>query len=196
LAVTPDGRGIADLSAGQAAQLLAAIAERGDREAFAVLFRHFAPRIKAFMMRAGMVPAAAEEVAQETMLAVWQKASYFDGSRAGASTWIFTIARNLRIDRFRRENPSMEAAEGVDPSREPDAVPTGEAIALVAERERRVREALSLLSEEQARIVRLAYFGDKPHSMIAAELGIPLGTVKSRIRLAMSRLRVALEDLT
>ena len=194
--MTPDGRSISELSAGQAGQLVVAIAESRDRDAFAVLFRHFAPRIKTFMMRAGMAPAAAEELAQETMLAVWQKASYFDGSRAGAATWIFTIARNLRIDRFRRQNLSVAPGGFADPSREPEAVPTGEAIALVAERERRVREALALLSEEQAHIVRLAYFGEKPHSMIAAELGIPLGTVKSRIRLAMGRLRVALEDLT
>lgn len=160
-----------------------------------MLFRHFAPRIKTFMMRAGMAATASEELAQETMLAVWQKASYFDGSRAGASTWIFTIARNLRIDRFRREN-HPDLATMIDPSREPDAMPTGETIVLGVERERRVRDALSVLSEEQARIVRLAFFAEKPHSLIASELGIPLGTVKSRIRLALNRLRAALEDLT
>ena len=161
-----------------------------------MLFRQFAPRIKTFMIRAGMTPAAAEELAQETMLAVWQKASYFDGSRAGASTWIFTIARNLRIDRFRREGQYLDLAGRIDPSREPDAMPTGESIVLGVEREQRVRDALSALSEEQAMIVRLAFFGEKPHSLIATELGIPLGTVKSRIRLALNRLRAALEDLT
>lgn len=184
------------LSAEEMNGLLADVAGRRDRDAFAALFRHFAPRIKALMIRSGMTPMAAEELAQETMLAVWQKASYFDGSRAGASTWIFTIARNLRIDRFRRDRLSQGFAETVDPSGEPDAPPTGEAITLGLERERRVRSALATLSTEQARIVKLAFFAEKPHSQIASELGIPLGTVKSRIRLAMNRLRSALEDLT
>src|SRR6202012_3235543 len=84
-------------------RLIAIVASRGDRDAFAALFRHFAPRVKALMMRSGIAASAAEELAQETMLAVWRKASYFDPARAGAATWIFTIARNLRIDRLRRE---------------------------------------------------------------------------------------------
>ncbi|QRG09872.1 sigma-70 family RNA polymerase sigma factor [Xanthobacter dioxanivorans] len=173
--------------------LIRAIAERGDRDAFARLFRHFAPRLKAFLMRGGLPANAAEELAQETMLAVWRKASYFDPARAAASTWIFTIARNLSIDLKRRERHGQTSRaemleEGVDEA-------SGETILMGAEREARVRAALARLSEDQATIVRLSFFQDKPHSQIAQELGIPLGTAKSRVRLALARLRTLLEDL-
>ncbi|MEP9351989.1 sigma-70 family RNA polymerase sigma factor [Xanthobacter sp. KR7-65] len=177
-----------DLSA-----LIVAIAQRSDREAFALLFRHFAPRVKSFLVRSGIATNAAEELAQETLLTVWRKASYFDPTRAAASTWIFTIARNLSIDLKRRERygdttPSNGREEDVDEM-------SGETVLMMAERETRVRAALAKLSEEQATIVRLSFFQEKPHAQIAQELGIPLGTAKSRVRLALSRLRALLEDL-
>lgn len=178
----------ADMSA-----LVVAIARTGDREAFALLFRHFAPRVKAFLMRSGLAANTAEELAQETLLTVWRKASYFDPTRAAASTWIFTIARNLSIDMKRRErNMGTVDLDAVD--EEADET-SGETILMSAEREARVRAALAKLSEEQATIVRLSFFQEKPHSQIAQELGIPLGTAKSRVRLALSRLRTLLEDL-
>ncbi len=169
------------------------IAARGDREAFAALFKHFAPRLKTFLMRSGLTPTAAEEVAQETMLSVWRKASYFDPSKAGAATWIFTIARNLKIDAQRRDRPVAQLPSDADET--PDDAPNGEALVLTAEREERVRAALTALSAEQAHIVRLSFFQDKPHAQIAEELGIPLGTAKSRVRLALGRLRTLLDDL-
>ncbi|MFG1279614.1 sigma-70 family RNA polymerase sigma factor [Xanthobacter autotrophicus] len=173
--------------------LVVAIARSGDREAFALLFRHFAPRVKAFLMRSGLAANTAEELAQETLLTVWRKASYFDPTRAAASTWIFTIARNLSIDMKRRErNMGTVDLDAVD--EEADET-SGETILMSAEREARVRAALAKLSEEQATIVRLSFFQEKPHSQIAQELGIPLGTAKSRVRLALSRLRTLLEDL-
>ncbi|MDI4658852.1 sigma-70 family RNA polymerase sigma factor [Xanthobacter autotrophicus] len=173
--------------------LVVAIARTADREAFALLFRHFAPRVKAFLMRSGLAANAAEELAQETLLTVWRKASYFDPARAAASTWIFTIARNLSIDLKRRErHMGTVDLDAVD--EEADET-SGETILMSAEREARVRAALSKLSEEQATIVRLSFFQEKPHSQIAQELGIPLGTAKSRVRLALSRLRTLLEDL-
>lgn len=187
-ATAPDPRPGADMSA-----LIVAIAERGDREAFARLFRHFAPRVKAFLMRGGLSPNAAEELAQETLLAVWRKAAYFDPARAAASTWIFTIARNLSIDLKRRER-YIDTASSAILEEEADET-SGETVLMTAEREARVRAALSKLSEEQAAIVRLSFFQDKPHAQIAQELGIPLGTAKSRVRLALSRLRTLLEDL-
>ena len=187
-AAVPDPRPGADMNA-----LILAIAERGDREAFARLFRHFAPRVKAFLMRGGLSPNAAEELAQETLLAVWRKASYFDPARAAASTWIFTIARNLSIDLKRRER-YIDTTSSATLEEEADET-SGETILMTAEREARVRAALSKLSEEQAAIVRLSFFQDKPHAQIAQELGIPLGTAKSRVRLALSRLRALLEDL-
>lgn len=199
-------RGLAVMSAGasgsagastetgaEMSALIVAIAERADRDAFARLFRHFAPRVKAFLVRGGLSPNAAEELAQETLLTVWRKATYFDPTRAAASTWIFTIARNLSIDLKRRER-YVDTASSATMEEEADET-SGETVLMTAEREARVRAALSKLSEEQAAIVRLSFFQDKPHSQIAQELGIPLGTAKSRVRLALSRLRSLLEDL-
>lgn len=174
--------------------LIRAIADRQDRSAFARLFVHFGPRLKTFVMRRGLGATAAEEIVQETMLSLWRKASYFDASRAGVATWIFTIARNLTIDYQRRDRSG--AAIDEDPSEAADAPVTGEAIVLAVEREERVRAALAALSPEQLAVVRLSFFSEKPHVEIAEELGIPLGTVKSRMRLAMQRLRPLLDDLT
>jgi RNA polymerase sigma-70 factor (ECF subfamily) len=182
------------LSPEGARHLLVAVARSRDREAYAALFAFYAPRLKAFMMRSGMAASAAEDVAQETMLLVWKKASYFDPARAGVSTWIFTIGRNVRIDRLRRESRPAAAAAAFDPSDQPDSPVSGEAAVMTAEREERVRSAIAMLSPEQADILRLSFFGDKPQSDIASELGIPLGTVKSRVRLALGRLRLILDD--
>jgi len=178
----------------RAATLIAAIATRGDREAFATLFAFYAPRIKALLMRQGAPADVAEELAQETMLAVWRKAASFDPARASAGTWMFAIARNLRIDRMRRERavPAQalyDVLQGEAPKAPGDAVEG-------AERDDRVRAALQELSSEQMSVVRLSYYESKPHADIAQALGIPLGTVKSRLRLAMARLRERLEDLS
>ncbi|BCG96742.1 RNA polymerase sigma factor [Mesorhizobium sp. 131-2-1] len=183
------------LSAEEARRLLAAVAQGRDRAAFATLFGFYAPRLKAFMMRSGMAASTAEDIAQETMLLVWKKASYFDPARAGVSTWIFTIGRNVRIDRLRRESRPAAVASAFDPSDEPESPVSGEAAVMAAEREERVRSAVALLSPEQADILRLSFFADKPQSEIASQLRIPLGTVKSRVRLALSRLRQILDDL-
>jgi RNA polymerase sigma-70 factor (ECF subfamily) len=173
-----------------ASGLILAIAERGDRAAFAALFNAFAPKVKSYLLRLGAPAAAAEELAQETLLAVWRKAAQFDPLRAGASTWIFTIARNLRIDALRRERPLP--AHELD---EPDIEPPAEPQVLAAERDRRVRAALAARSREQAQVVELSFFSEEPHTAIAERLGLPLGTVKSRLRLAMTRLRALLEDM-
>jgi len=174
------------------AALIQAIAHYRDRAAFAALFRIFAPRIKAWMIRGDASDTAAEELAQETMLAVWQKAVLFDPGRAGVSTWIFTIARNQRIDALRREHhPGLLLP---DPDDLAGPVPPDRVVA-VAEREARIRAALADLPAEQAEVIRKAFFEDKVHAEIEHELRIPLGTVKSRLRLAMNRLRTALGDL-
>jgi RNA polymerase sigma-70 factor (ECF subfamily) len=174
--------------------LIQAIARRQDRAAFAELFAYFAPRVKAWMLRGGVNPTAAEELAQETMLAVWRKARLFDPSRAGASTWIFTIARNLRIDAVRRERHPSDLMP--DPSEEPETPIQADRALAMSQQETRIRLALSLLPPEQADVIRKAFFEDKVHSEIEKELGIPLGTVKSRLRLAMTRLRAVLGDLS
>lgn len=175
------------------ARLIGQVATERDRQAYARLYSYFAPRLNAFLRRSGLPPNTAEEIAQEVMLSVWRKASYFDPARAGAATWIFTIARNLRIDHLRR---LRTASAGEEEPVEIETAPSGETLLLTAEREARVREALKTLSDEQATVLRLSFFSEKAHSEIARELGLPLGTVKSRVRLALGRLRVLLEGHT
>ncbi len=174
-----------------------AVASRADKRAFAALFKYFAPRIKSFLMRSGSNEALAEELAQETMVTVWRKASTFKAGHAGVSTWIFTIARNLRISYFRRlpsssslDEPGMWSGEELA-ANVPDAPDDP---IFIKQRERGVREALAALPSAQAQILRLSFFDDQAHATIAQELGIPLGTVKSRIRLAVNQLRRALDD--
>lgn len=173
--------------------LITAIARSGDRAAFAELFDHFAPRVKGLLMRGGASAELAEEIAQETLLAVWRKAALFDPTRASASTWIATIARNLRIDIARRETRSRlsQVYEILDeePPEQPDAMLSG------AERDARVRAAMTQLSADQYRVVELAFLEGFSHQDVASRLSIPLGTVKSRLRLALSHLRGRLEDL-
>lgn len=185
------GGSLPDAAAARLAELVVAVASTRDRKAFADLFRHFGPRLKTFFMRGGMPEGLAEDLMQETMLSVWRKASYFDAARAGVATWVFTIARNLRIDHLRRQrNPA-------DLPHEPEEMPPSiENVLLDAERDLRVRNALADLSPEQQTIIRLSYYSEKSQTEIAGELGIPLGTVKSRTRLAMTHLRALLEDRT
>ncbi len=167
------------------ANCIVRIRDHQDRQAFADLFRHFAPRVKSFLMRSGADITLAEECTQEVMATVWQKAHLFDPARASAATWIFTIARNRKIDAFRK----MRRPEPEDlpwgPEEEPDQEDT---LALQQETEA-LGEALSSLPDKQRELIEKAYFGDLSHSEIAAETGLPLGTIKSRIRLALDRLR-------
>jgi RNA polymerase sigma-70 factor (ECF subfamily) len=164
-----------------------AVAERQDRNAFAALFKHFAPRVKSYFLRFGDGPARAEEVLQETFAAVWVKARLYDPSRASVSTWIFTIARNQRIDAFRREKrPEFDTN---DPAFVPEPEPDGETTITGRERAEQVAAAMSTLSDEQREILRLSFFEDESHDAIARKLGLPVGTVKSRIRLAYGHLR-------
>ncbi len=171
--------------------LIVRIAERGDREAFTALFSHFAPRVKSYLLRLGAAPEAAEELAQETLLTVWRRAASFDPSRAAASTWIFTIARNLRIDLSRRDGRSPPVD---DPSMMNDGPSRPDDALGAVEDEARILAAMARLPAEQAQVITLAFYADKPHSEIAGDLGLPLGTVKSRLRLAMARLRIALAE--
>jgi RNA polymerase sigma-70 factor (ECF subfamily) len=171
---------------------IAAIAQRQDRAAFASLFEFYAPRVKSMLMRLGAAGDAAEDVAQETLLTVWRKAAAFDPARASASAWIYTIARNLRVDRLRGDNRArLYAAYEMQP--EPPDSP--ERTLDANERDARVRAALNELSAEQVRVVQLSFFEGRAHGDIAAQLDLPLGTVKSRVRLAMARLRQLLGDL-
>lgn len=177
LAASPDGGFEA---------LLQDVAANRNKESFVQLFEHFAPRVKSFLMKGGSPEDVADELAQETMLTVWNKAPSYNPAQSAASTWIFTIARNKKIDALRKTgrfeaaptDPELIAAED-SPGR--DMMRTQETEAMA--------EALKELPEEQAMLLRQSFFEDKSHADIAKETGLPLGTVKSRIRLALERLR-------
>ena len=173
------------------AALITAVARCKDAAAFAGLFDYFAPRVKAYLRRLGADPAVAEEMAQDVLLTVWRKAELYDPERASAGAWIFAIARNLRIDSLRRTRPVMQAP---DPSDEPAPTPLADAVIASDERATQVRAALDGLPAEQLTMLQMAFFEERTHSQIEVELGVPLGTVKSRLRLAMSKLRAALKD--
>lgn len=170
--------------------LLVAVGKTRNRDAFVRLFEHYAPRVKSFLMKGGLRPDQADEAAQETMLTVWQKAPDYDPLRAGAGTWIFTIARNKRIDLQRKGGRDMPLPEEMQlPSQIFSDTSIGE-----AQDARAVAAALDALPAEQSDMIRKAYFEDKTQNEIAAETGLPLGTVKSRIRLALEKLRAAMGD--
>lgn len=173
------------------AALIAAVAQGRSRTAFTQLFAHFAPRIRTYMQRAGLGAAQAEELAQEVMLAVWHKAAQYDPARATPAAWIFTIARNLKVDVLRR---SRLVVPEPDPSEEAPPVPQADALLAGARRARKVRDALGALPPDQHDLMRLAFFEDHSHTEIEALLGMPLGTVKSRLRRALEKLRAALKD--
>ncbi|MEX0282028.1 MAG: sigma-70 family RNA polymerase sigma factor [Arenibacterium sp.] len=166
-------------------EVIARIRDHQDRAAFASLFRYFAPRVKAFLMKSGADATLAEECAQDVMATLWHKAHLFDPARASAATWIFTIARNRRIDMIRKQ----KRPEPEDLPWGPEAEPDQEDVLTLQQETAKLREALENLPDAQKKLIERAYFGDLSHSEIAAETGLPLGTIKSRIRLALDRLR-------
>jgi RNA polymerase sigma factor (sigma-70 family) len=172
---------------------LRAVAEARDRAAFARVFAFYGPRVKAYLRRLGAEDAVAEDLTQEVMLSIWRRAHQFDRTRAALGTWVYTIARNKRIDALRRERrPDFDLE---DPALVPEdgSAPGGDRHAEAEQLRRGVMEAVERLPAEQARLLRIFYFEEKPHSVIAEELGLPLGTVKSRLRLALAKLRVLLD---
>lgn len=176
------------------AALVEAIAAKADRAAFVTLFRHFGPKVKGYLVKIGTDRAQAEELTQEVLLTVWRKASTFDRRQASVATWIFTIARNRRIDAVRREKrPELDPT---DPMLVPDAPEAPDERLDAIDREARVAKALKTLPKDQADLVHEAFFLAKTHAQIAEETQIPLGTVKSRLRLAFGRLRKAMEGET
>ncbi|MCL4105065.1 UNVERIFIED_CONTAM: hypothetical protein GTU68_018772 [Idotea baltica] len=156
-----------------------------DQSAFAELFEHFAPRVKSFLMKSGATETLAEECAQEVMATLWQKAHMFDPSRASVATWIFTIARNRKIDALRK----LRRPEPEELTWGPEAEPDQEDVLALQQETQHLKQALSDLPQKQRDLIERAYFGDLSHSEIAEETGLPLGTIKSRIRLALERLR-------
>ncbi len=171
-------------------ELLIAVRDHRDRAAFLTLFERFAPRITGWLIKGGLTPDLAEETAQEVMLRVWRKASSWQPGRGAASTWIFAIARNARIDALRKGKlprwDEDDPALVVDPDQNPHAT------AEQTQRAQTVREALRELPEDQAQVIREAYFEQRTLREIASRAEVPLGTVKSRVRLAMARLKLTL----
>ncbi|MEM1102796.1 MAG: sigma-70 family RNA polymerase sigma factor [Pseudomonadota bacterium] len=174
------------------ADLLAAIAEREDRDAFARIFNYYAPRVKGYLLRLGAGDAQAEEIVQDVMLTVWRKAATFDRTQASVSTWLFRIARNRRIDLIRRQ--AKGDIDPMEPLLQPSETPQPDEQISALEREERVRAAVADLPVEQAELLRMAFFEGKSHREIADTAGVALGTVKSRLRLAFVKLRRALGD--
>ena len=172
--------------------LLLRVASAADRDAFNSLFAFFAPRIKGYLMRIGSPADLAEDLAQEAMLKVWRKAKLFDPAKASAATWIFTIARNLRIDAARRAaKPALDAE---DPAFAPEEEPRADVMMERQSRDEKIRLAFKSLPAAQYEVVRLHFIEDAPHSEIAERLNLPLGTVKSRLRLAFEKIRKELGD--
>lgn len=171
--------------------LIVKVATDRDKAAFVELFDHFAPRLKGYLMKQGADEALAEEIAQDVMVTLWRKAELFDPAKASASTWLYRVARNRRIDRLRRQKTAELDPE--EPSLQPTPLPDVADEMDARLREERVRMAMDQLPDEQREVVRLAFFIGQSHSEIAEETGLPLGTVKSRIRLAFGRLRQLIE---
>lgn len=174
--------------------LLSRIARDRSDEAFGKLFEFYGPRIRSYMLRQGADSATAEELTQETLLLVWRKAELYSPEKGNPTTWIFTIARNLRVDRLRREVAWQELTSEQASAIPDEALPPDE-MASHRQRQQRVHTVLADLPEEQRQVVTLAYIDGLSQSEIATRTGLPLGTVKSRMRLAYEKVRNALEDL-
>lgn len=173
------------------AALASRVAGERDKAAFTELFDYFAPRVKAYLRRLNLEDNAAEDLAQEVMIVLWHKAHLFDASKSSLGTWLFRVARNRRIDVVRRDKTGLLDPD--EPLLQPSAEDPADEIMDAEQRDERVRRAMAELPEEQIELVRLAFFLGLSHSQISEKTGLPLGTVKSRIRLAFGRLRRVLE---
>ena len=180
------------LQPGDHAILVAQVASERDTQAFTLLFDHFAPRINGYLQRLGMPAAAAEDIAQDVLGVLWHKAHLFDASKSSLATWLFRIARNRRIDGVRRDRSHL--LDPADPMLRPAEADMPDEGLDARQRDERVRAALETIPADQIELLRYAYFAGLSQSQIAERTGLPLGTVKSRTRLAFIRLRRVLED--
>jgi RNA polymerase sigma-70 factor (ECF subfamily) len=172
---------------------MALIADKRDRAAFMRVYEYFAPRVKSFLVGRGLNQAAADDVLQEAMLAVWEKAHSYNSEKAAVSTWIFTVARYKYIDRLRRDG--RQKTDSDEPDLRASNSPVSDDEVLQQQRQNAVQAAIAQLPEDQQSVIFLSFIKGLAHSEIAEQLGLPLGTVKSRIRRAFGRLREELGDL-
>lgn len=175
----------------QATAWMIAVRDNRDHDAFSALFDFFAPRLKGFMMRSAVSAEQAEEIVQDVMLTIWRKASMFDPHRANASAWIYQIARNRQLDILRKDRRPIPEELREEPGTEPDV----SQIVAIEQETRRLKKALDQLSADQREIIERAYMGELTHQEISTLTGLPLGTIKSRIRLGLERLRHELKEL-
>ncbi|MCP4002205.1 MAG: sigma-70 family RNA polymerase sigma factor [Gammaproteobacteria bacterium] len=194
---SPDDKKSADLKPAVNSQemiaCMALIADKRDRAAFMKVYGYFAPRVKSFLVGRGLNQATADDVLQEAMLAVWEKAHSFNPDKAGVSTWIFTIARYKYIDRLRRDGRQKTESDEPD-LRASDTLVSDDEV-LQQQRQDAVQAAIAKLPEDQKSVIFLSFIKGLAHSEIAEQQGLPLGTVKSRIRRAFGRLREELGEL-
>jgi len=171
-------------------ELLADIGRTQNKDSFIILFNHFAPRIKSFLIKAGLNSESADELAQETMLTIWHKSGNYDPKQSAASTWIFTIARNKRIDLLRKIGRNhITSFDDTHEATIQDEAPSPHEITANTEEQNKLSAAIKKLPEDQLSLIKKSFFEFKSHATISQETGIPLGTVKSRIRLALEKLR-------
>lgn len=174
------------------ARLMEAVASARDVDAFERLFRHYGPRVRAFMMRQCRDGQMADELMQETMMTVWNKAGLFYSDRGTVDAWIFTVARNLRTSAFRKAKRPV--FDPTDPVFVPDdPLEPGDHLERIDDAER-LRRAMEDLPPEQLEVLKYAFFDEISHRKLAEKLNLPVGTIKSRIRMAFGKLRKALED--
>jgi len=167
------------------------VGENQDKEAFSNIFNYFAPRLKSFFIKLGCTDSQAEEIIQEVMIAVWTKSNTYDNTKSSVSTWIYTIAKNKRIDKIRKEKKhySVESDDSLEipvPSKQEEQL-------LSIELTEKIHQSMQFLPKEQAELLKLSYFYEKTHTDIAEDLNLPLGTVKSRIRLALLKMKNLVE---
>lgn len=189
---------VAEAKREELAQAIVRIGISQCEASFCLIYDHFAGRVKSFLVGKGMGEEIAEELMQEIMITVWRKAGTFDPGRAAASTWIFTIARNRRIDYLRGNYRIEVELDDALLEREPDnaeaAQPLDDELHLL-QSSKRLYEALDELPKEQKQVMHLSYFRGQSHGDIAEWLGVPVGTVKSRIRLALQSVRGNMQDV-
>lgn len=192
-----DGLPVGDATpslAAKHADMLVRVGAGRDRDAFVTLFHYFAPRVKSYLLKNGADETSAEEVVQNTFVTVWEKAAGYNPKKAAASTWIFTIARNKRIDTLRRQKFVVPLEDDALDNLESTATPQLDAYADQATIEE-LHSAIDSLPREQADLLHMAFFEDKSHQAISDATSLPLGTVKSRLRLAMDKLRHKLKNM-